>query len=198
MPKPVVALVGRPNVGKSTLFNRLAGERLAIVDDIPGTTRDRLAAETEWNDVNFNIIDTGGIDPTHGGKTPLSVGSADFIQEIREQALVAVNEADAVLFITDGSEGVKVLTGMLRSAFPDFKATIDDILTEGDKVVIRMTWTGTQKGEFMGVPATGKRVSFGVIDIIRIANGKVVEHWGQMDSMSLMQQLGAIPAPSAG
>jgi GTP-binding protein len=106
MPKPVVALVGRPNVGKSTLFNRLAGERLAIVDDVPGTTRDRLVAQTEWNDVNFNIIDTGGIDPTHGGKTPLSVGSADFIQEIREQALMAVNEADAVLFITDGSSGV--------------------------------------------------------------------------------------------
>ena len=102
MPKPVVALVGRPNVGKSTLFNRLAGERLAIVDDVPGTTRDRLVAQTDWNDVNFNIIDTGGIDPTHGGKTPLSVGSADFIQEIREQALMAVNEADAVLFITDG------------------------------------------------------------------------------------------------
>ncbi len=106
MPKPVVALVGRPNVGKSTLFNRLAGERLAIVDDIPGTTRDRLVAEAEWNDVVFNIIDTGGIDPTYGSKTPLSVGSSDFIHEIREQALMAVNEADAVLFITDGSAGV--------------------------------------------------------------------------------------------
>ena len=106
MSKPVVALVGRPNVGKSTLFNRMAGERLAIVDDVPGTTRDRLVAETEWNDLEFNIIDTGGIDPTHGGKTPLSVGSADFIQEIREQALMAVNEADAVLLITDGSAGV--------------------------------------------------------------------------------------------
>ena len=100
--------------------------------------------------------------------------------------------------IPDGREGVKVLTSMLRSAFPDFKATIDDILAEGDKVVIRMTWSGTQKGEFMGVPATGKRVSFGVIDIIRITNGKLVEHWGQMDSMSLMQQIGAIPAPAEG
>ena len=100
--------------------------------------------------------------------------------------------------IPNGREGVKVLTTMLRSAFPDFKATIDDILAEGDKVVIRMTWSGTQKGEFMGVPATGKRVSFGVIDIIRITNGKLVEHWGQMDSMSLMQQLGAIPAPVEG
>ena len=97
--------------------------------------------------------------------------------------------------IPNDREGVKVLTSMLRSAFPDFKATIDDILAEGDKVVIRMTWSGTQKGEFMGIPATGKSVSFGVIDIIRIAGGKIVEHWGQMDAMRMMQQLGAIPAP---
>lgn len=106
MSKPIVALVGRPNVGKSTLFNRLAGERLAIVDGTPGTTRDRILAAAEWNGIPFAIIDTGGIDPTHGGKTPLSVGSAEFIEQIREQALIAVRDADAVLFITDGAEGV--------------------------------------------------------------------------------------------
>ncbi len=106
MPKPIVALVGRPNVGKSTLFNRLAGERLAIVDDTPGTTRDRLFSESEWNGRPFTIVDTGGIDPAHGGKAPLSIGSADFIKEIRAQALVAVNEADVVLLVTDGDEGV--------------------------------------------------------------------------------------------
>ena len=92
-------------------------------------------------------------------------------------------------------EGVKLLTTMLRSAFPDFKGTIDDIVAEGDKLVLRWTWSGTQKGEFMGVPPTGKSVSFGVIDIFRIAEGKVVEHWGLMDSMTMMQQLGAMPAP---
>jgi GTP-binding protein len=106
MAKPIVALVGRPNVGKSTLFNRLAGKRLAIVDEIPGTTRDRLVAEAEWLDRVYDIVDTGGIDPTHGGKTPLSVGSSDFIQEIRTQALIAVRDADAVLFVTDGTAGV--------------------------------------------------------------------------------------------
>lgn len=98
--------------------------------------------------------------------------------------------------IPPGREAPKVLFTMLRSAFPDFKATIDDIVAEGDKVVFRQTWTGTHKGEFMGVPPTGKSVSFGVIDIIRIAGGKCVEHWGQMDSMAMMQQLGVIPAPS--
>lgn len=106
MSKPIVALVGRPNVGKSTLFNRLVGERMAIVDDTPGTTRDRLFGESEWNGRSFHIVDTGGIDPTHGGKTPLSVGSADFIKEIRQQAKVAIDEADAILFVNDGQTGV--------------------------------------------------------------------------------------------
>ena len=93
-------------MGKSTLFNRLAGERLAIVDDTPGTTRDRIMAEGEWNGRLFEVVDTGGIDPTHGGKTPLSIGSADFIPEIRAQALMAVRDADAVLFLTDSTSGV--------------------------------------------------------------------------------------------
>jgi len=110
MRKPVVALVGRPNVGKSTLFNRLAEERLAVVDDTPGTTRDRLVAEAEWVGVIFDVVDTGGIDPTHtgpGGKiAPLSIGSADFIEEIRTQAEIAIREADLVLFITDAESGV--------------------------------------------------------------------------------------------
>lgn len=110
MKKPVVALVGRPNVGKSTLFNRLTGERLAVVDGTPGTTRDRIMAEAEWNGVFFELVDTGGIDPSNiasaPGRQPLSVDSADFINEIRHQAEIAVEEADAILFITDATSGV--------------------------------------------------------------------------------------------
>ncbi|MCU0485701.1 MAG: ribosome biogenesis GTPase Der [Anaerolineales bacterium] len=110
MTKPIVALVGRPNVGKSTLFNRLVGERLAVVDSVAGTTRDRLMAEAEWTGVTFFVVDTGGIDPTQAGpgksQQPLSIGSADFITEIRDQAEIAIREADAVLFLTDADSGV--------------------------------------------------------------------------------------------
>lgn len=109
MPKPLVAIVGRPNVGKSTLFNRLAEERLAVVDAVPGTTRDRLMAEADWAGVVFDIVDTGGIDPSQIGpgrsRQPLSVGSADFIDEIRKQAEIAIQDADVVIFVTDVEEG---------------------------------------------------------------------------------------------
>lgn len=107
---PVVALVGRPNVGKSTLFNRLAGERLAVVDDTPGTTRDRLHTRTDWAGTEFIIVDTGGIDPVEvrGGdnQEPLSIGSKDFITEIRSQAEVAIRDSDAVLFLVDVENGI--------------------------------------------------------------------------------------------
>lgn len=107
MAKPLVALVGRPNVGKSTLFNRLAGERLAVVDKIPGTTRDRLVAEGEWRGVVFDIVDTGGIDPTKSRVAePLSIASKDYIPQIRAQAEMAAAGADAILFLVDTDSGL--------------------------------------------------------------------------------------------
>jgi GTP-binding protein len=98
VPKPVVALVGRPNVGKSTLFNRLAGERLAVTDSQPGTTRDRLIAEAEWNGLAFDLVDTGGVDPDGG--------EGELLGQVRAQAELAVQEADAILFLVDGESGV--------------------------------------------------------------------------------------------
>jgi len=93
-------------VGKSTLFNRLVGERMAIVDDTPGTTRDRIFADSEWNGITFTVVDTGGIDPTtQGGKNPLSIGSADFIEQIRAQATAAIHAADVILLLVDGQTG---------------------------------------------------------------------------------------------
>lgn len=112
--KPVVALVGRPNVGKSTLFNRLTGQRTAIVEDTPGTTRDRIYGDCEWNGVGFIVIDTGGLEAPselgharsrRGNATALAPDSELFIEHIQNQARVAVEEADAVIFIVDGREG---------------------------------------------------------------------------------------------
>jgi steroid delta-isomerase-like uncharacterized protein len=97
--------------------------------------------------------------------------------------------------IPPGREAVKQFSTLFRSAFPDLKITIDDIIAEGDKVVVRGIWSGTHKGEFMGIPRTDKSVSFEVIDIVRIVGGKVVEHWGQMDTLRMMQQLGVIATP---
>lgn len=96
MPNPVVAIVGRPNVGKSTIFNRLAGERISIVEDIPGVTRDRIYAKGEWLGRTFDIIDTGGID----------IKDEPFMSQIKLQAQVAMEEADVIIFITSVREGV--------------------------------------------------------------------------------------------
>jgi steroid delta-isomerase-like uncharacterized protein len=91
-------------------------------------------------------------------------------------------------------EGVKQFITMAHSAFPDFTARIDDIIAEDDKVVARTTFSGTHKGDFMGIPPTGNRISFQVIDILRFVDGKIVEHWGVDDNMTMMQQLGIVPA----
>ncbi len=114
MRKPIVALVGRPNVGKSTLFNRLIGQRLAIVEDEPGTTRDRLYGESEWTGHPFILIDTGGLDVAATEKAPqksdrphaLGVSSRDFAREIRQQAEIAIEEADVVVFMVDARDGI--------------------------------------------------------------------------------------------
>ncbi len=108
--KPIVALVGRPNVGKSTLFNRLVGERRAVTHDIPGTTRDRLHGESFWNGLTFQVVDTGGIEIYQPAgardESPLAEGSADFVREIIEQALIAIADADVIILVTDAQSGV--------------------------------------------------------------------------------------------
>jgi steroid delta-isomerase-like uncharacterized protein len=93
-------------------------------------------------------------------------------------------------------EGVKQLFAALRAAFPDLRAVVHDQAAEGDKVWTRKTFHGTNDGEFMGMPATGKQVSFDVIDVLRLRDGHFVEHWNVVDSLGLMQQLGAVPAPA--
>lgn len=97
MAKPLVAVVGRPNVGKSTFFNRVVGSRISIVEDTPGVTRDRIYAEAEWAGTNFALIDTGGIEPDSKELIP---------SRMREQAEMAIDTSDVILFITDGKEGL--------------------------------------------------------------------------------------------
>lgn len=132
MNKPIVAIVGRPNVGKSTLFNALAGEQIAIVKDYPGVTRDRIYADTTWLDYAFTLIDTGGIEPT----------TDDIIlKSMREQAEIAIETADVIIFLVDVRQGVvdsdfKVADMLRRSKKPivlavnkvdDFKALEADV-----------------------------------------------------------------------
>ncbi len=114
MAKPLVAIVGRPNVGKSLLFNRLCGQKLSIVEDTPGVTRDRLYAECEWRGRTFNIVDTGGIEPR---------ADNEILLFMREQAMLAINSADVILFITEIGTGVtaadeEVATMLQRSGKP--------------------------------------------------------------------------------
>lgn len=97
MSKPIVAMVGRPNVGKSTLFNKLAGKRISIVQDTPGVTRDRVYAESEWLNRKFTMIDTGGIEPE---------SSDEIVKQMRRQAQIAIEMADVIVFVVDGKEGL--------------------------------------------------------------------------------------------
>ena len=106
MSKPLVAIVGRPNVGKSMLFNKLAGKRLSIVEDVPGVTRDRLYADTDWNGREFTMVDTGGIEP----KT-----NSEILRFIREQAEIAIATADVIVLVTDIHTGVTAADSEIAS-----------------------------------------------------------------------------------
>ena len=116
MSKPVVAIVGRPNVGKSTLFNVIAGDTISIVKDTPGVTRDRIYADCTWLNMNFTLIDTGGIEPD----------SSDIIlSQMREQAEIAIATADVIVFIVD-----------VRQGLVDADSKVADMLRKSHKPVI--------------------------------------------------------------
>lgn len=114
MPKAVVAVVGRPNVGKSTLFNKLIGQRLSIVDDTPGVTRDRIYGDCEWRGRKISVVDTGGIEPSEGDV---------ILSQMRVQAQLAIDAADVIIFVTDIRTGVvatdvEIASMLLKSGRP--------------------------------------------------------------------------------
>jgi len=107
--KPLVAIVGRPNVGKSTFFNRMIGERIAIVEDMPGTTRDRIYGDTDWNGREFTLIDTGGLELGSDipvGQVGLDGQPGDIMKRVRAQAELAIDEADVIIFMVDAQAGI--------------------------------------------------------------------------------------------
>lgn len=117
-------------------------------------------------------------------------GNFDLIDEMMAENFV---EHEVFPGLSSGREGVKEFFMMMRNAFPDFHMKPEFSLAEGDKVVTYLTMSGTHKGEFMGMPASGKKFSTTTIDIVRMADGKAVEHWGVTDAMKMMHQLGMVP-----
>ena len=100
--------------------------------------------------------------------------------------------------VPQGLDGVKQFFSMFRAAFPDMQGTVEHIVAEGDKVIAFFTWRGTHRGDFMGIPATGKSVTMQTADAWRVANGKLAEHWDVVDMMGAMQQIGLTPAMGGG
>jgi GTP-binding protein len=128
--KPVVAIVGRPNVGKSTLFNRLVGRRTAIVEDIPGTTRDRLYGEVEWKDVHYSLIDTGGLEPD---------STEEYPSLIRDQVQVALVEADVILFVVDTLTGVTPVDSEIAEQLRRTAKPVLVLANKGDNIARQET-----------------------------------------------------------
>ncbi len=127
MKKPVVALLGRPNVGKSTLFNRLVGKKVSIIEDTPGITRDRIYGNVTFSNQQFHLIDTGGID----------LANETFNDSIRAQAELAIDEADLILFVVDGKEGLTSNDFEVRDMLLKSKREVIVVINKCDSKLIK-------------------------------------------------------------
>ncbi len=167
MKLPVVALVGRPNVGKSTIFNKIVGQKISIIEDTPGVTRDRIYSEATYNNYKFNIIDTGGID----------ISNERFNDNIKVQASIAIDEADIVLFVVDGKEGLTandfVVRNMLRKAAKKVIVVINKIDTNKSMENI---YDFYELGFEYYIPVSGEH-SIGFVELL----DTVVSHFREYD-----------------
>jgi steroid delta-isomerase-like uncharacterized protein len=151
-----------------------------------------------------------GPDPTSGAEPPMPPSDNKalvrrFVDEAQTRGnLAAIDECLSPEFVDHsappglpaGREGVRALFAALRHAFPDLRAEIHDQVAEADRVVTRKTLRGTHRGEFLGIPATGRAVSFAVIDVLRVRDGQITDHWNVVDRLHLLEQLGALAAPA--
>ena len=160
MGKPIVAIVGRPNVGKSTFFNNIIGKRISIVDDQPGVTRDRIYADTEWLDRQFTLVDTGGLDPK--SNDPLLV-------QMRRQVEIAIETADVIIFLTDGKAGVtpvdQEVANFLRKTQKPVLLAVNKIDTPQDEELV-LDFYNLAIGAVIGISASHKRGLGDLLDMV--------------------------------
>ena len=128
----------------------------------------------------------------------VSNGNVDIVDELLAPDFVEHNELPPPMMAASGRETAKQVFRVLRATFPDLRAEVRQVVAQGEYVVVFMTWHGTQHGEFLGIPPTGKAASFGVFDMVRVVDGKITEHWGIVDQLAMLQQLGALSLPGAG
>ena len=160
MGKPIVAIVGRPNVGKSTFFNSIIGKRISIVDNEPGVTRDRIYADTEWLGKQFTLADTGGLDP----------GSNDeLLVHMRRQVEMAIDTADVIVFLADGKAGVtpadREVANILRKTKKPVLLAVNKIDTPDDEDLI-LEFYALAIGPVVGISASHKRGFGDLLDMI--------------------------------
>ena len=186
MKKPVVALLGRPNVGKSTIFNRLVGKKISIIEDTPGITRDRIYGTVNYKDYSFHLIDTGGID----------IGEDTFNEEIKVQASLAIDEADLVLFIVDGKEGLTandlVVKDMLMKAHKDVIVVINktDSKLSNDNI-----YDFYELGFDTYIPISGEQ-NIGTDDLLNEIIKRIPEY--SEDSLDSLIKFSVIGRPNVG
>lgn len=189
MSKPIVAVVGRPNVGKSTFFNMLVGQRVSIVEDTPGVTRDRIYAEAEWNGKSFGLIDTGGIEPS----------SKDIIlSQMREQAQIAIDSADVIIFITDVRQGLtdadSQVADMLRKSRRPVVLAVNKVDNYKSQQMDVYEFYNLGIGEPFPISAEGKQ---GIGDLLDAVVSHFPEHSGEEED-SEIPKIAIVGKPNVG